>query len=97
MSGEQIDRAFFAVSGELYDAITNELRHSTADRRSRAFKRYNYCGEHGRSSFLVDCPFCDMKGLRVYAWSLAGSGKKCPKCGAIFTQFGAHPKKEGAK
>jgi hypothetical protein len=67
------------------------------DYERRQYERYNYRSEMGRSSFLVDCPFCDVKGLRVYAWSLAGSGKKCPKCGALFTHFIAIKKKEGAK
>lgn len=67
------------------------------DRERREYEKYNYRSEQGRSSFLVDCPFCDVKGLRVYAWSLAGSGKKCPKCGAHFTHFAAFKKKEGVK
>lgn len=70
---------------------------SMDDCEKRNFERYNYRSEHGRSSFLVDCPFCDVRGLRVYAWSLAGSGKKCPKCGALFTHFTAIKKKEGAE
>jgi hypothetical protein len=67
------------------------------DYERRQYERYNYRSEMGRSSFLVDCPFCDVKGLRVYAWSLAGSGKKCPKCGAMFTSICVIKKKEGAK
>lgn len=64
---------------------------------TREYKSYGYCSEFGRSSCLVDCPFCDVRGLRVYVWSLAGSGKKCPHCGALFTSCFAMKKKGGAK
>jgi hypothetical protein len=43
---------------------------------------YNYRAEFGRANGLLDCPFCGTT-CRVYIWSLAGGGKKCPGCGAV--------------
>lgn len=37
------------------------------------------------------CPFCNLT-FRIYRWSLAGGGKKCPTCGAMHTSVGiAYP------
>lgn len=36
----------------------------------------------GRTSFMAKCPWCSAVIL-IYAWSLAGCGKRCP-CGAMF-------------
>lgn len=55
----------------------------------RAIRQYGYSSEHGRSSFFVDCPFCGEERILVYAWSFAGSGKRCPKCRAMMTPYGA--------
>ena len=38
--------------------------------------------ENGRSTVFVECPFCQTE-VEAFIWSLAGSGKKCPKCGAV--------------
>lgn len=40
-------------------------------------------GRHamGRSTVIVTCPFCHAD-IEAYAWSLAGSGKRCT-CGAL--------------
>lgn len=35
----------------------------------------------GRITREIICPFCGT-GCIGYVWSLAGSGKKCPGCGA---------------
>jgi len=35
----------------------------------------------GRSQLRVRCPWCDAEFM-VYAWSFAGSGKRCPGCGS---------------
>ena len=37
----------------------------------------------GRSGGLVRCPCC-LTDFRVYWWSLAGCGKRCPGCAALF-------------
>ncbi len=42
--------------------------------------------EHGRSRVLIVCPFCGRE-VWGYKWSMAGCGKKCPRCGAIHTWF----------
>lgn len=36
---------------------------------------------------LKPCPFCGEE-VWAYKWSLAGSGKKCPQCGAKHGSFG---------
>jgi len=36
----------------------------------------------GRSSYDLRCPFCE-RIVECFAWSLAGSGKRC-SCGAAF-------------
>lgn len=38
--------------------------------------------EFGRRRLMVGCGNCGERVI-VYAWSLAGSGKKCPGCGSI--------------
>lgn len=40
----------------------------------------------------IECPFCQTV-VRAYWWSLAGSGKKCPKCKAIHGSYGTMPVK----
>jgi uncharacterized radical SAM superfamily Fe-S cluster-containing enzyme len=49
--------------------------------------------EHARSRVEIVCPFCNTK-VWAYIWSLAGSGKKCPKCGAIHTCYYGTVKRE---
>lgn len=34
------------------------------------------------SSFYIKCGLCG-EVIKVYTWSFAGSGKKCPKCGVV--------------
>jgi hypothetical protein len=41
----------------------------------------------GRSYHYITCPFCDTE-VQAFTWSLCGSGKLCPECGAIHTGFG---------
>ena len=38
--------------------------------------------KNGKSTVFVTCPFCQEE-VEAYIWSMAGSGKKCPKCGAV--------------
>jgi hypothetical protein len=40
--------------------------------------------EFSRSRTMIECPYCGEE-VWGYNWSLAGSGKKCPGCGAIHT------------
>ena len=39
----------------------------------------NNSSEHGRSTVIVTCPYCDT-GVLCYTWSLSGGGKICPTC-----------------
>ncbi len=49
----------------------------------------------GRSEAYIMCPFCS-RTVRVYLWSLAGSGKRCV-CGALHTYYGESIKARRAK
>lgn len=49
--------------------------------------------EFGTSSIDIECPFCQTN-TTAYMWSLAGSGKKCPGCGAIHHWRGSITKKK---
>lgn len=61
------------MSEDLRDKFENRS-YAIADSRS----------EFGRSRILIVCPFCQCE-VWAYSWSLAGSGKRCPKCGAMHT------------
>lgn len=41
----------------------------------------------GRSTVIITCPWCQAD-TEAYVWSLAGSGKRCVKCGALHTYRG---------
>jgi len=43
--------------------------------------------EFGTSHSIIICPFCDEE-FKAYWWSIAGTGKKCPKCGALHGNSG---------
>ena len=53
----------------------------------RVHDRYRGRSAMGRSTVWITCPFCDTK-VEAYIWSLAGSGKRCPGCGAIHHWLG---------
>lgn len=42
----------------------------------------------GQVVLTIECPFCGAQ-VRAHAWSLAGSGKLCPTCGAKHDRTGA--------
>lgn len=50
----------------------------------RLYNVHSEISEFGRSRRLIECPFCHEK-FWAYTWSLAGSGKKCPRCKAFHT------------
>lgn len=59
----------------------------------REFKAGAYRSEMGRSSVQIECPFCATRFI-AYVWSISGSGKKCPGCGAMHGSTGtAYPVK----
>ena len=41
----------------------------------------------GRSWDHITCPWCGCECI-AYVWSLAGSGKRCPQCRALHTNYG---------
>jgi len=61
----------------------SDVRH--AERRDH--NRYGCDSAMGRSSALIDCPFCNHTSV-VYFWSLSGCGKRCSQCGAMHTAGG---------
>lgn len=57
----------------------------------RRYEKTNNFPRMGRTYFYLTCPFCDRE-LKVYPWSLAGSGRRCP-CGAKHGWWGLSTKK----
>ncbi len=53
----------------------------------RRHKRHSTKRERGHVSVAIDCPFCGTS-VRTYLWSLAGTGKLCPTCGAKHNMYG---------
>jgi len=61
---------------------------SRSEPESRAHERtVRHAYQVGRSYCYIRCPFCDLT-VKAYVWSLAGGGKKCPRCGALHTYSG---------
>ena len=58
-----------------------DIHKSNCDKR-KWYVFYTWGEANGRSRINTMCPFCK-KGMSIYLWSLAGSGKRC-KCGALF-------------
>lgn len=44
-------------------------------------KKYKYFDKSGQT-IKIRCPFCGIV-VKAHVWSLAGSGKRCPECGAV--------------
>ena len=53
----------------------------------RPHRERDYRSDFGKSTVEVECPFCKT-WVRAYVWSMAGSGKRCPTCGAVHGSFG---------
>jgi len=51
------------------------------NKKSKKHYAFLLSSEHGRSQCVIECPFCKHR-VTAYLWSLAGSGKMCPECGA---------------
>lgn len=59
-------------------------RSSNAQREWRAGTAIS---EMGRRRIEIECPFC-FEQFWAFVWSLAGGGKRCPNCRAIFGSTG---------
>jgi hypothetical protein len=66
-----------------------------ATAESRDYERSATYSAVGRSYCYITCPFCRER-VKVYIWSLAGGGKRCP-CGALHGSLGATYKKAETK
>jgi len=53
-------------------------------REERPYTVIMVISEMGRTRHLIRCPYCGEE-VWAYIWSMAGHGKKCPKCKAIHT------------
>lgn len=53
----------------------------------REWQALRAISEMGRRRIEIECPFCFLR-FWAYVWSLAGGGKRCPNCRAMFTSFG---------
>jgi len=55
--------------------------------QKREYRGYEVLGLHsgslGHKSFWVRCPFCRTETI-IYPWSVAGTGKRCPGCRAMY-------------
>jgi hypothetical protein len=61
---------------------------------NRAYEVLDSITEFGRNRWLIKCPFCGST-VWAYTWSLAGSGKRCPGCGAKHTWEHGTVRREG--
>lgn len=64
--------------------------------KSRQHESVEDLSHVGRSVVYATCPFCK-RTVRAFSWSLAGSGKRCPGCGAIHGGQGTTMKKREDK
>lgn len=58
--------------------------------KAQPYKSVELWREHGRICLQLECPFCGCK-FNGFIWSICGSGKKCPQCGALHTSSKATP------
>lgn len=49
---------------------------------SRPYVPFGLVSQVGRTRWKIECPYCGQIVVG-YLWSLAGSGKRCPECGAL--------------
>lgn len=50
--------------------------------------KYRGRKQHGKTTCEIICPFCEWRVI-AFVWSLSGSGKKCPRCGALHGSTGS--------
>lgn len=43
-----------------------------------------YYKDHGKSYYIVKCPFCGQYNT-CYAWSISANGKRCEDCKSLIT------------
>lgn len=54
---------------------------------TKPYRHFNWVSEAGRTRCEIECPFCG-EVVTAYLWSLAGKGKRCPKCKALHGYHG---------
>lgn len=45
------------------------------------------CYVIGKQAIRIECPFCNSRFVG-FLWSMAGTGKRCPGCGAKHDYYG---------
>jgi len=53
-----------------------------------------YIPDFGRQGWKCRCSLCGEE-LRVYEWSIAGTGKRCPGCGHLYSEGDLDKKERG--
>lgn len=56
-------------------------------------KDYKGRSEHGRSTVILTCPWCNTE-TEAYIWSLSGGGKKCDGCPSVHGSIGTSELKD---
>lgn len=79
------------MSEEQGNSVFRPIESAEFERRDH--HRTYYPAPSGRSSYLIQCPFCGVT-IEARAWSLAGAGKRC-ECGALHHWYGTDKAKEG--
>lgn len=67
--------------------MAKKVDYDRSPEAAKAWTSEGYYSNFGTTYIYIRCPHCNGK-TRAYVWSLAGSGKKCNDCGAMFTSFG---------
>ena len=72
---------------EPYGPSANSKEGGVAMAEQMQHNKWFGLSKHGKSTALIECPYCKTE-VTAYIWSLHGTGKKCPECGAIHNGFG---------
>lgn len=78
------------MMGEIQRTARGYIQHTTKGPVEVVWREYNwqFVGSNQKRAKVV-CPFCQTEVI-AYTWSMSGSGKKCPKCGAIHRWVGKY-------
>jgi len=86
-TNKDVNKALELLAGEFRAAGAQVTVNPLPEKETRRFTQRDGIHRMGRSTILITCPFCGVE-VEAFVWSLAGSGKRCPGCGAKHTYFG---------